>query len=227
MAEGPPDQPQNPFGDMFGDNPFGNVPMFSEMAKALAGQGPLNWDAARQFAAMASGGGAEPNVDPTVRITLAELARIVEMHVRDITGSEVLIPEITPVTRGAWAQRTLDAYRPLFTEMATSLGRRPSTGEEIDEHDPMVAMMANLSQMRAPAMMGMAVGSMVGRMAQRSFGQYDLPIPRDDSSLLIIPANIDEFASEWSLSVDEMRMWVLAQELAGHVLLSIDPLRTQ
>jgi putative hydrolase len=217
-----------------GGNPFANLPMFGDLAKALAGQGPLNWEAARQFAALAASDGAsEPNVDPTVRIALENLGRIVEMHVRDITGHDTVFPEITPVTRGAWAQRTLDAYRPLFTEMATSLGRRPATrdGEGLDAADatgdPMMAMMANLTQMMQPAMMGMAVGSMVGRMAARTFGQYDLPIPRADNALLVVPANIDTFAQEWSLPVDEMRLWVLAQEMIGHTLFSIPSLRTQ
>ena len=63
----------------------------------------------------------------------------------------------------------------------------------------MMAMMANLSALMAPSMMGMAVGSMVGRMAARAFGQYDLPIPRSDNTLLIVPANLDRFADEWSV----------------------------
>lgn len=225
MAEG--DIPADPGDDPFGTNPFANVPMFGEFAKALANQGPLNWDAARQFASLASSNGAsEPNVDPAVRIQLAELARILELHVHDLTGLETVFPEITPVTRGVWAQRTLDAYRPLFTEMATSLGRRQPGDEPIDA-DPMMAMMANLSQMMAPAMMGMAVGSMVGRMATRTFGQYDLPIPRGDHTLLVVPANIDQFAADWSLPTDEMRLWVLAQELTGHTLFSLTSLREQ
>lgn len=217
-------------GEGFGDNPFANLPMFGDLAKALAGQGPLNWDAARQFAGMAANGGSsEPNVDPAVRIALADLARIIEMHVRDLTGTEAAFPEITPVTKGIWSQRTLEAYRPLFTELATSLGRRPTAGEmEVAaETDPMVAMMANLSSMMAPSMMGMAVGSMVGRMAGRTFGQYDLPIPRNDHALLVVPSTIDAFAAEWSLPVDEMRLWVLAQEMIGHTIFSIAPLREQ
>ena len=212
-------------------NPFANLPMFGDLAKALAGQGPLNWEAARQFAALASSGStSEPNVDPTVRIALENLGRIVEMHVRDITGLDTVFPEITPVTRGVWAQRTLDAYRPLFTEMATSLGRRPAADAAGDDEvggDPMMAMMANLTQMMQPAMMGMAVGSMVGRMAARTFGQYDLPIPRSDNAMLVVPANIDGFAEEWSLPVDEMRLWVLAQEMIGHTLFSIPSLRNR
>jgi putative hydrolase len=223
MADG--DTPA-PFGDSSGDNPFANVPMFGEFAKMLAGQGPLNWDAARQFASLASSNGAsEPNVDPTVRIHLAELARILELHVHDLTGLDTVFPEIAPVSRGVWAQRTLDAYRPLFNELATSLGKRPTADE--GDADPMMAMMAGLSQMMGPSMMGMAVGSMVGRMAARTFGQYDLPIPRNDNTLLVVPANIDGFANDWSLPVDEMRLWVLAQELTGHTLFSITSLRDQ
>ena len=212
------------------ENPFENLPMFGDLARALAGQGPLNWEAAQQFAGLAATGGtAEANIDPAVRIKLGELAEIAEMHVRDLTGFDGPSPEVVPVSPGAWAQRTLNAYRPLFTELATSLGQpgglsvADSTADV--NADPMMAMMANLSKMMAPSMMGMAVGSMVGRMATQAFGQYDLPIPRQDTSITVLPDNIDRFAPEWGIAADEMRMWVLAQELTGHALFSISSLR--
>jgi putative hydrolase len=204
-----------------GDNPFANLPMFGDLAKAMAGQGPLNWDAARQFAGMAAtGGAAEGNVDPTVRIAYEHLLPIAEMHVRDVSGLEAPAATLELTTPGVWAQRTLEAYRPLFTELATSLGRPPAaTGFGDDSGtDPMMAMFAGLSQMMAPAMLGMALGSMVGRLGARAFGQYDLPIPRAASSLLVVPATIDAFAGDWSLPVDSMRLWVLAQELTGHAV---------
>jgi putative hydrolase len=210
------------------ENPFENLPMFGDLARALAGQGPLNWDAARQFAGLAAtGGAAEANIDPTIRIKLGELAQIAEMHVRDLTGFDGPSPDVVPVTTGAWAQRTLEAYRPLFTELATSLGQpvaQPDNDVDLNA-DPLMSMMANLSKMMAPSMMGMAVGSMVGRMATHAFGQHDLPIPRSDTSISVLPGNIDRFADEWSISADEMRMWVLAQELTGHALFSITSLR--
>ncbi len=210
------------------ENPFENLPMFGDLVRALAGQGPLNWDAARQFAGLAAtGGAAEPNIDPTIRIKLGELAQIAEMHVRDLTGFDGPSPEVIPIAAGAWAQRTLEAYRPLFTELATSLGQSPTPpGTDVDvDVDPLMSMMANLSKMIAPSMMGMAVGSMVGRMATHAFGQHDLPIPRRDATISVLPANIDRFADEWSITADEMRMWVLAQELTGHALFSIASLR--
>lgn len=209
-------------------NPFSGIPMFGDLARALAGQGPLNWDVARQFAQMAATNGAsEPNVDPAVRFALADLARIAEMHVRDVTGVDLPGAEIVTVTPGGWTQRSLEAYRPLFTELAASLGRRPETDDEADAGgDPFAAMMANLSQLMAPAMLGMAVGSMVGRLGARAFGQYDLPVPRPPSNeLLLVPATIDGFAADWSLPLDEMRLWVLVQELAAKALFSAPHVR--
>jgi putative hydrolase len=86
----------------------------------------------------------------------------------------------------------------------------------------MAQMLAGLSKMMAPAMLGMAVGSMVGNLARRAFGVYDLPIPRATPALVLVPPTIDAFAGEWEITLDEMRLWVLAHELAGLALFSID-----
>jgi putative hydrolase len=206
-------------------DPFANLPLFGDLAKALQGQGPLNWDAAKQFAAIATsgapGGGGDANVDPTVRIAYEHLLPIAEMHVRDVTGFEGASARLELVTPAVWAQRTLEDYRPLFTQLAVSLARPPAPDPDDDlapGDDPMMAMMAGLSQMMAPAMMGMSIGSMVGRLGTRAFGQYDLPVPRSTSALLVVPRTVDQFAEEWSLPIDEMRLWVLSQELIGHTV---------
>ena len=215
----PEERPDDPFSN----NPFSQLPMFGELAKALAGQGPLNWDAARQFAQLGStGGAAEPNVDPAVRLAYEELGRLAWFHVADVVGRDDSAPGLQVVTRSQWASGTLDAYRHLFTEMATALGT-PAVGEldvPDEADDPMMAMMAGLSKMMAPAMLGMAVGSMVGRLASRAFGTHELPIPRQPPAIALVPSNIDAFAGDWEIPGDEMRLWVLAHELAGYVLLS-------
>ncbi len=213
------------------ENPFGDIPMFGDLARALSGQGPLNWDAARQFAQLAATDGtAEANVDPSIRFALADLARIVVPHVLDVTGQDVSGYEVTTTTPGAWSQQTLEAYRPLFTELAVSLGKRPAAtddeGDDDSGRDPMMAMMAGLSQMMAPAMLGMAIGSMIGRLGKRAFGQYDLPIPRTSASQVsLIPATIDAFADDWSLPRDSMRLCVLVHELTTHAVFSVAHIR--
>ncbi len=211
-------------------DPFAGLPLFGDLSRALSGQGPLNWDAARQFAVIAASGGGllsgtgvstPANVDPTVRIKYGELARIARLHVADVMQLEVPDTEPSVATPEQWAQQTLEAYRPLFTELATSLGATDDLPAEMAT-DPMAQMMAGLGKMMAPAMMGMSVGSMVGNLARRAFGVYDLPIPRATPALVVVPSNIDTFAAEWSIELDEMRLWVLAHELAGLTLLSID-----
>jgi len=217
--------PEGPSGDDEPFNPFGGFPMFGDIAKALQGQGPLNWDAARQFAMIgATQGEPEHNVDPADRIAYTELARIAGMHVNDVTAGDEDAPEPRIVTRGQWAAETLEAYRPLFTDLATSLGQQPDVDADAPA-DPMVQMMAGLSQMMGPAMMGMSVGSMVGSLSQRVFGLLDLPIPRAKAEIVLVARNIGEFASTWEIPLDQMRLWVLAHELSGHRVLSVPHVR--
>lgn len=211
------------------DVPFFGLPIFGDLAKALSGQGPLHWDVARQFAALtATEGQSEPNVDPLARVQFNDLARLAELHVQNHTGLDVTRGgppvQIVTVTPGMWAQRTLEAYRPLFTELATSLS---SNADDSNAEDPTMAMLAGLTRMVAPAMMGMAVGSMVGHLARRAFGQYDIPLPRPagDAGVLIVPGTVDGFADDWSIPRDEMRLWVLVQELTGHALVNVPHLR--
>lgn len=206
-------------------NPFAGFPMFGDLARALQGQGPLNWDAARQFAMLgATEGQAEHNVEPTVRIAYADLARIAGMHVNDVTGSDTSFPEPRIVTRSQWAAETLEAYRPLFTDLATSLGQQPDD-DAGEAADPMMQMMAGISKMMQPAMMGMSVGSMVGALSKRVFGLHDLPIPRGKQEVVLVARTIDDFAAQWEVPLDQMRLWVLAHELSGYQVFAIDHLR--
>lgn len=216
--------------DPFSGNPFAGLPMFGDLARALSGQGPLNWDAARQFALLSATGGAalpgspaassSANIDPSVRIKYAELADIARLHVADVMQLDVPAIEPAVATPEQWALQTLEAYRPLFTELATSLGPNDSLPGEAND-DPMAQMMAGLGKMMAPAMLGMSVGSMVGNLARSAFGVYDLPIPRATPALVFVPATIDQFAAAWSIELDEMRLWVISHELAGLTLFSI------
>ena len=217
-----------------GDDPFQGIPFLGEFAKMLQGQGAIHWDAARQFALMvATEGTSPPNIDPSVRFQWADLARIAELHVQATTGLDTTVDgravEVVPVTEATWAQRSLEAYRPLFEGLAGSLGKAPPAGPEDDlpaELEDMPAMFGNLLQLLSPVMLGMAAGSMVGHLARRAFGQYDLPIPRPKShELMVVSSTVDRFAEDWSLPRDDLRLWVSLQELTTHAVLSVPHVR--
>jgi len=205
-------------------NPFGGMPFFNDMMRAMSQQGPLNWDLAQQFAQLgAVGETPDPEPDASTRIAYNALADIADMHVREITtlstGPRDRHVEILTTTRAKWAQRTLTDLRPLFTNLATALNRREEPQDSPD--DPMAAMLGNLSSMMAPAMMGMSIGSMIGALASHALGQYELPLSRPHASeILVVSSSVDSFANDWSIATDDMRMWVLIHELASHAILA-------
>ena len=223
------------------EQPFGGIPLFGDLAKAMSGQGPLQWDVARQVAisTATNGTNTEANVDPSSRVSLEQLAPIADMHVRNYTGlttctssgSGTALPNIVVTNHSTWAHHTLESYKPLFTQLATALSNpsadAPQPGTELDsETDQITAMMLSLNKMMAPAMMGMSIGSMIGQLSLRAFGQYDLPIPREPKNqILLVASNVEQFANDWSIAVDDMRMWVLIHELTSHAVLSVDHVR--
>ena len=206
-------------------------PFFEQIAKAMSSAGPVQWDMARQFAMMAAtNSSTEPNVEPTSRIAVHQLAAVADLHVRDVTGlstsDTTQPPVIDVVTRSTWVHHTVEAFKFYFSDFS---GNSNSTigGENLDlESNGMDAMMSNLTKMMAPAMLGMSVGSMIGQLSLRTFGQYDLPLPREPKSqLLFVSRNSEEFAKDWSIKVEDMQMWLLIQELTFHALFRIDSVR--
>jgi putative hydrolase len=212
-----------------GDDPFGAMPFLGDLVRMLQGQGPVHWDAARQLAhSVAAEGDTAANIDPSVRFHVQELARLGELHVQQLTGLTLSVDghpvEVVPVNRTTWVARTLDAYRPLFERLAGSLASPVA-----DEEDPAVpvpaelALVGELAKLVTPSMLGVAIGSMIGHLARRSFGPYDLPIPRPgERELLLLPATVDAVADEWSLSRDELLLWVCLHQLATQAVLGVE-----
>ncbi|HEV2760850.1 MAG TPA: zinc-dependent metalloprotease [Acidimicrobiales bacterium] len=205
-----------------GGNPFEGLPMFGDLARLFSRQGPVNWDVARQTAAwLATDGLAEPNVDPLERIRLEELVRVADLRVNAATGLDTSIAggilSILPVSRGDWALHSLEAYRPYLERLATSLS---ASGGADSPADPTTQLLGDLGKMLGPVLLGMQSGFMLGHLSRRALGQYDLPLPRlPADQLLIVPANLDAFAAEWSLVADDFRLWVCLQEATHHAVL--------
>lgn len=216
-----------------GENPFKGLPFFGDLAGMLQNQGDTSWDAARQLAlSVATGGQPEPNVDPSGRIALEELARVAQLQVEHATGFSTSSHNVTAVTRSAFARTALDTYRPLFEDLADSLGSAPAD-TDTDTNDPFasandpMAFLAPLMKLISPMMLGMTAGSMIGHLAQRSFGPYSLPIPRQGHEIGIVLANVDEFGNEWSLPEDDLRLWICLNEVTHHAVLAVPHVRVR
>ncbi len=194
------------------------------------GSGPLNFDIARQTSLwVATGGKSEPNVDPVQRIRYEELFTIAALHVGEATGLviEAAAAQVQLATRAEWAYAALDAYRPVLEQLAAGVGKAQDGGEEPVADDP-IGFLGGLGKMMAPMLLGMQSGVMVGQLAQRGLGPYDLPLPRPaGANLQIMPGNVDSFANDWDLPIDDLRLWVLVEELTYHVILGAPAVRNR
>ena len=214
------------------------MPFFGDLLKMLGTQGPVQWDGARQLAlSIATNGESEANVDPLERVRYEQLARVADLQVAAATGLSTSTTgravTVAPVTRSQWALTTLDAYRPLVEKMATALHPPTPAGHEIDPADdagldPTEAWLTQIMGLLSPMLLGMTTGSLVGHLATRSFGLFDLPIPRPPSDdILVVAANVDAFAEDWSMDRDDLRLWVCLQQITHHAVLGLPHVRAR
>ena len=230
-----------PFG---GDDPFGGMSaMFNQILGTFGADPSQGWDQAKQLAgAIANEGSAESNVDPLDRMRLADLARVAELHVTQTTGLTVpgagAATTVSAVNRAQWADATLDAYRPLFEQLTSSLGTAMRqqladiSPEDLEAMGPMFgsgdprAFLDGLGKMLGPVMLSMMAGSTVGHLGRRAFGSYSLPIPRPLAEpTLIVVSNVDEFGRDWSIPSDDLRLAVCLEELTHRVVLGVPHVR--
>lgn len=227
-------------GGPFESGPLGEL--MRNLARFFTSQGPLNWEIARQMAQWAAAGDQpEGNPDPVSRVRLEELMRVAEMHVSEATdltvasGGGLAVAAVKP---SDWALRTLDHWKPLLERLAGRMSPPPVAPGEQGANplaglwsgagdvpgggadDAMARLFSSLPQVLGPFLFGLQAGSMVGQLAARAMGQYDLPMPRPASQeVLLVPAAIDRFASDWSLSPDDVRMWICLREATNHAVL--------
>jgi putative hydrolase len=87
-------------------------------------------------------------------------------------------------------------------------------GDEADDSlGPQAHMFQQLMGTLAPLMMGAQVGTVLGSLAQRVLGQFDLALPRPPGPLLFVWPNITALERDWSLPTAEFRAYVALHEV--------------
>ena len=206
-------------------NPFNPFDLdLSEIMRMLQSPGPVNMEVARRTAEtiakldITTGEQRlEPPIDPETSRALDDVVRAVQLMVSEATDipAALTVPART-VDRAAWSSLTLTALEPLLGALAAALGRTepgpdanigPSGAPTPFSPDMLFAMMM-------PLLLGGWAGSMIGLLSHRALGQFDLPLPLDGApTLLFIPHNVEAFAEEWSLPLDEMRYALALREV--------------
>jgi putative hydrolase len=215
-----------------------DAPLFRELQRVMSGSaGPVQWELARQMAvAGAAEAGSDAAPDPAASAAFAEIARVAELHVLELTDlaptGDVLHVEV--VRRADWIATAMEDYRPLVElaagRMSDALVRalaeqRPA--EDAGEDDAMAALgfgspQALIGQL-GPLLQATQVGQVFGFLASRVFGGYDVGVPRQAAGpVRFVLANIEGFERDWSLDPREFRTFVALHQIA-HRLQSAQP----
>ncbi len=230
----------SPFGRFPGPDELGNL--IFQIMSGVGGTSMSRSQTVQMAAQIANEGRSESNVDPAVRIKVEMFGRIAEMHVADVSRRSLHGIEIEAVNRTGWIETTVVEFEPFIAVLSDVLGKvagaeiqsLPEEAFEIPEGlelPPGVSLDAiRAFQQFAPALPQilntMMTAGLVGQLATRSFGIFDLPLPRPDSKRIsIIAPNVERFGTDWELEPDDLLLWITIQELASYVALSAPGLR--
>jgi coenzyme F420 biosynthesis associated uncharacterized protein len=181
-------------------------------ASRAAARGPTNlidWQQARRFALRVSQW--EQAGIPNRAARRAQYTRLVEQSeplIAEYLGVQLPQPinRVYVVDRREWLEANFNSFEVLFApveELYTRVGARQS------------GLAASLGQLNS-ALIGSQMGVLLGFLARRVLGQYDLsllaPDPQVRGSLYFVEPNIARVQTQLGLSDEDFRLWIALHE---------------
>jgi coenzyme F420 biosynthesis associated uncharacterized protein len=163
----------------------------------------VDWSLARQVARLAAGSGDEgpPQAD------VAALCVEMEEHVAGYTGLSPgsPVPAAELVGRGDWASVNLDSLAKLLDPVAARLEQRME----------FAGPLAGALKAGAAATLAAEAGLVIGYVAQRVLGQYEVSLLGGDAPprLLFVAPNLRKAVRELNVDPDSFHRWIAAHEL--------------
>jgi putative hydrolase len=198
-------------------------PEFADMLRMLQSPGPVNMGVARKTAQESASHDTETEaakpdlpVSPEAASAYDDVVRAVQLSVAEATSmSAALAVPARTVDRAQWADATLTGLEPVLAALASGLSRGHASpaGDEPRTVTP-DAFLGMLMPNLAPMILGWWSGAMIGALSHHALGQYDLPLPlAGKPTMLFVAHNVEDFAREWSLPIDELRYALVLREV--------------
>jgi putative hydrolase len=196
---------------------FKDAPLFRELQRVMSStSGPVNWELARQVG-VANAVEAGPDLEPTegdIRM-VEEAVRVAELQVGRFTGlaTPADLAQVRAVRPAGWVNANSHSLKALLEPAARRLTdaiERSAGDQPPSETAQFSAFLRQLS----PLLLGTQVGQVLGMLAQRVLGQYDIAVPRSGpGQLLFVVPNLAAFERDWSLDPTEFRTFVALHEV--------------
>ncbi|MFL5846659.1 MAG: zinc-dependent metalloprotease [Solirubrobacteraceae bacterium] len=168
----------------------------------------VDWRVARRIATNIAG---DPDPLPVLPGDLIALCADAERIVSEYAQLEVRTPLPSPesVSRAGWAEANLGGMRGVLDPLAGKIGK--SSGP----FGPALQSAGGL-------VLGAEVGGLVGFLAQRVLGQYEVPPtdPERPARLLFVAPNLQEAAERMDVDAGRMLHWVALHEVTHAVQFS-------
>lgn len=194
-----------------------NVPLFREIQRVLGAQtGPVNWELARQIASAVAAAGAHAGApSDRERAAFEETCRLAELRVTQATGLEApaTLSEVHLLDRVGWASENLLAFRDLIDRLALRLSGQMQAGPA-----PPVLPLQGFFHALGPLLFGIQVGFLMGYLAHRVLGQYEVCFPRGSPArIYFVFPNIAEAERELEVDPQQFRLWLALHEVTHHL----------
>lgn len=168
----------------------------------------VDWRVARRIATSIAG---DPEIPPLLPGDLIALCEDAEQRVSEYAQLEVRTPLPPPesVSRAAWAEANLGGMRGVIDPLADKIGK--SSG-------PLGPAMRSAGGL----VLGAEVGGLVGLLAARVLGQYEVPPTDPDRAarLLFVAPNLEDAARRLEVDGAQMLRWVVLHEVTHAVQFS-------
>jgi coenzyme F420 biosynthesis associated uncharacterized protein len=163
----------------------------------------VDWSLARQVARLAAGSGDEGPPQADVAALCVEMEGYVATYTGLSPGTPVPAAEL--VGRGEWASVNLDSLARLLDPVAGRLERR------LEFAGPL----AGALKAGAAATLAAEAGLVLGYVAQRVLGQYEVSLLGGDAPprLLFVAPNLRKAVRELEVDPDSFHRWICAHEL--------------
>ena len=218
------------FGALFGmpgggspEDLLGKMPLFAELQKLISWSGgPVNWDLARQGAISQLAPGHQPT-SQAERTAAAEALHLADLWLDQVTDLPSGIDRPLAWSRVEWLEQTLPAWQALIDPLAERVVAAMTSAlpqDAMQMAGPLSGVMGKMGGL----MFGAQIGQALGRLAEEVLTSTDVGLPLAPSGAgVLVPQNLEAFASGLDRPLDEVRLFVALREAASQRLFAHVP----
>jgi putative hydrolase len=194
--------------------------MFAQVQQLLTsgGEGPVNWDLARQSARAVAAEGGDPSVGEADQRTVAEALRTADLWLDRVCELPAATARSEAWSRAEWVERTMPTWQGVVEPVATRVGDAMAeavTSQMPEQMQPLLAGALPMMRRMGGAFFGHQLGQALGHLAGEVVGSGDVGLPLLPAGhAALVPANIEKFGEGLGLPMDEVRLYLALREAA-------------